>query len=84
MTVCASRRWNIRLGTKTSTFGFHPKPQVSSAVVIFDRKALRDIAPCDEVLFETLVRRGFAERRKQLRNLLAGIKTSGQSVPLWG
>ena len=28
------------------------------------------ISPCDEVLFEALVRRGFAERRKQLRNLL--------------
>jgi 16S rRNA (adenine1518-N6/adenine1519-N6)-dimethyltransferase len=31
---------------------------------------MRDIVPCNEAVFETLVRRGFAERRKQLRNLL--------------
>ena len=31
---------------------------------------MADIPPCDEVLFEALVRRGFSERRKQLRNLL--------------
>jgi 16S rRNA (adenine1518-N6/adenine1519-N6)-dimethyltransferase len=71
MTVCASRRWNIRCGKKLPPSVFHPKPQVSSAVVIFERKAARDTQPCDEFLFETLVRRGFAERRKQLRNLLA-------------
>ena len=70
MTICTSRRWKIRLGRKLPPSVFHPKPQVSSAVVIFERKAMADIAPCDEVLFEALVRRGFAERRKQLRNLL--------------
>ena len=70
MTVCASRRWNIGSAKKLPPSVFYPKPQVSSAVVIFERKAARDIAPCDEILFETLVRRGFAERRKQLRNLL--------------
>ena len=68
MTICTSRRWKIRL--ENFPFGLSPKPQVSSAVVIFERKAMADIAPCDEVLFEALVRRGFAERRKQLRNLL--------------
>ena len=70
MTVCASRRWNIGCAKKLPPSVFYPKPHVSSAVVIFERKAARDIAPCDEILFETLVRRGFAERRKQLRNLL--------------
>jgi 16S rRNA (adenine1518-N6/adenine1519-N6)-dimethyltransferase len=70
MTICTSRRWKIRLGRKLPASVFHPKPQVSSAVVIFERKAIADIPPCDEVLFEALVRRGFAERRKQLRNLL--------------
>ena len=70
MTICTSRRWKIRLGRKLPPSVFHPKPQVSSSVVVFERKAMADIAPCDEVLFEALVRRGFAERRKQLRNLL--------------
>jgi 16S rRNA (adenine1518-N6/adenine1519-N6)-dimethyltransferase len=71
MTVCTSRRWNVRFGKKLPPWVFHPKPQVSSAVVIFEPRAARDTPPCDEILFETLVRRGFAKRRKQLRNLLA-------------
>ncbi len=70
MTVCVSRRWNIRRAKTLPPTVFFPKPEVSSAVVIFARKAAREIAPCDDVLLETLVRRGFAERRKQLRNLL--------------
>jgi 16S rRNA (adenine1518-N6/adenine1519-N6)-dimethyltransferase len=76
MTICTSRRWNVRLGRKLPPSVFHPKPQVSSAVVIFERKTMSEIAPCDEVLFEALVRRGFAERRKQLRNLLPEHKES--------
>ncbi len=49
---------------------FYPPPKVSSAVVVFPASPLRR-SPCDEVLFESLVRRGFAERRKQLRNMLS-------------
>ncbi len=70
MTVCTSRRWNVRLARKLPPSVFHPKPQVCSAVVVFERRAMRDIVPCDEEIFEMLVRRGFAERRKQLHNLL--------------
>jgi 16S rRNA (adenine1518-N6/adenine1519-N6)-dimethyltransferase len=70
MTVCTSRRWNVRLARKLPPAIFYPKPQVSSAVVVFERRALRDIVPCDDALFEMLVRRGFAERRKQLHNML--------------
>jgi 16S rRNA (adenine1518-N6/adenine1519-N6)-dimethyltransferase len=76
MTVCASRRWNIRIARKLPPSVFHPKPQVSSAVVVFERKAISDVAPCDDALFESLVRRGFAERRKQLRNLLVETRES--------
>ena len=80
MSVCASRRWNIRCARKLPPSVFHPKPQVSSAVVIFERKAARDIAPCDDIFFEALVRRGFAERRKQLRNLLAVHKDHWSAI----
>jgi 16S rRNA (adenine1518-N6/adenine1519-N6)-dimethyltransferase len=70
MTVCASRRWTIRCARTFPPTVFYPQPQVASAVVVFERKAPSCIVPCDEVLFERLVRRGFSERRKQLRNLL--------------
>jgi 16S rRNA (adenine1518-N6/adenine1519-N6)-dimethyltransferase len=70
MTVCASRRWSIRCVRRLPSSVFHPMPQVSSAVTVFKRKARGEVPPCDEQLFEKLVRRGFAERRKQLRSLL--------------
>lgn len=80
MTVCASRRWNIRRAKKLPPSVFHPKPQVFSSVVIFERKAPHDIAPCDDVFFERLVRRGFSERRKQLRNLLVQQRDNWPSI----
>ena len=80
MTVCASRRWNIRRAKKLPPSVFHPKPQVFSSVVIFERKAPHDIAPCDDVFFERLVRRGFSERRKQLRNLLVEQRDHWPSI----
>ena len=75
MTVCASRRWKIRCAKKLPPSVFHPRPQVSSAVVVFERKAAPDLAPCDDSFFQVLVRRGFAERRKQLGNLLGEYKS---------
>jgi 16S rRNA (adenine1518-N6/adenine1519-N6)-dimethyltransferase len=80
MTVCASRRWNIRRAKKLPPSVFHPEPKVSSTVVIFERKLAREIAPCDDVFFERLVRRGFAERRKQLRNLLVQHRDHWSSI----
>jgi 16S rRNA (adenine1518-N6/adenine1519-N6)-dimethyltransferase len=80
MTVCASRAWSIRCAKKLSPSVFHPKPQVGSAVVVFERKAPCDIAPCDDSFFQTLVRRGFAERRKQLRSLLVEYKSKWPAI----
>jgi len=74
MTVCCSRRWNVRYVKKLPPSVFFPQPQVSSAVVIFERKPAENILPCDDALFESYVRRGFSERRKQLRNLLPEFK----------
>jgi len=74
MTVCSSRRWKVRYVKKLPASVFFPQPRVSSAVVVFERKAAAAIPPCDEAFFETLVRRGFSERRKQLRNLLPELK----------
>lgn len=74
MTICTSRRWKVRYAKKIPPSVFHPPPKVSSAVVVFSRKPASEIIPCDERLFESLVRRGFSERRKQLRNMLPEYK----------
>lgn len=74
MTICTSRRWKVRYAKKLPPSVFHPPPKVSSAVVVISRKPAEEVCPCDETLFESLVRRGFAERRKQLRNMLPEFK----------
>jgi 16S rRNA (adenine1518-N6/adenine1519-N6)-dimethyltransferase len=74
MTICTSRRWKVRYAKKLPPSVFHPPPKVSSAVVVFTRRPASEIMPCDETLFESVVRRGFAERRKQLRNMLPEFK----------
>lgn len=75
MSVCSARRWMIRYERKLPASVFYPQPQVSSAVVSMRRKPAEAIPPCDDILFESLVRRGFSERRKQLRNLLPQFKS---------
>ncbi len=70
MTVCCSRRWKVRYAKKLPPSVFHPQPKVSSATVVFEHKPVEAVPACDERLLDAVVRRGFSERRKQLRNLL--------------
>jgi len=70
MTVWCSRRWRVRYAKKLPPSVFYPQPKVSSATVVFEHKPAGEIPACDEGLLESVVRRGFSERRKQLRNLL--------------
>jgi 16S rRNA (adenine1518-N6/adenine1519-N6)-dimethyltransferase len=74
MSVCSSRRWDIRYARKLPASVFFPAPQVSSAVLTMRRKPAGAVPACDDALFESLVRRGFGERRKQLRKLLPEFK----------
>lgn len=70
MSVLMQRRWRVELLKILPPSVFYPRPKVSSAVVRLSRRAPESISPLDEEIFEELVRRGFSQRRKQLRNLL--------------
>jgi 16S rRNA (adenine1518-N6/adenine1519-N6)-dimethyltransferase len=48
---------------------FQPPPQVQSGVVRFTRNEIKNLN-CDEKLFFTVVKTGFNQRRKTLRNAL--------------
>nr|WP_262918917.1 16S rRNA (adenine(1518)-N(6)/adenine(1519)-N(6))-dimethyltransferase RsmA [Tunicatimonas sp. TK19036] len=48
---------------------FHPPPKVRSAVIRLKRNATKQL-DCDEVLFKRVVKQGFQNRRKTLRNAL--------------
>jgi 16S rRNA (adenine1518-N6/adenine1519-N6)-dimethyltransferase len=56
---------------------FLPQPDVDSAFVRITPRSSDELPPCDSETFSRLVRRGFSQRRKQLRNLLK------EEVPDW-
>jgi 16S rRNA (adenine1518-N6/adenine1519-N6)-dimethyltransferase len=56
---------------------FLPQPEVDSALVRITPRNPSELPQCDYELFEKLVRRGFSQRRKQLRKLL------NEDVPDW-
>ena len=80
MTLCTGRRWSIRLERKLPASVFHPRPKVDSAVITMRRKPCEKVRPLDDGVFESLVRRGFSERRKQLRNMLPEFKTDWEKI----
>lgn len=49
---------------------FHPRPAVDSTVMVVEPRCGTDLPPHDARLFDELVRRGFAQRRKQLRKAM--------------
>jgi 16S rRNA (adenine1518-N6/adenine1519-N6)-dimethyltransferase len=56
---------------------FLPQPDVDSAFVRITPRSPDELPPCDSDTFFRLVRQGFSQRRKQLRNLLK------EEVPHW-
>ncbi|NOU46301.1 MAG: 16S rRNA (adenine(1518)-N(6)/adenine(1519)-N(6))-dimethyltransferase, partial [Bacteroidales bacterium] len=48
---------------------FNPPPKVKSAVIRLTRNSVSNLE-CDEVLFKKIVKAGFNQRRKTLRNAL--------------
>jgi 16S rRNA (adenine1518-N6/adenine1519-N6)-dimethyltransferase len=60
---------------------FDPPPKVKSAVVRMIRNSRTDLG-CDEVLFKTIVKTAFNQRRKTLRNSLKSLL--GKESPVTG
>ncbi|MGH8048847.1 MAG: rRNA adenine N-6-methyltransferase family protein, partial [Chthoniobacterales bacterium] len=73
MTVCLGRRWKSQYLRTLPASVFYPEPKVQSAVVSLEPHARGTTPPCDDALFQKLVRGGFSERRKQLRKNLERI-----------
>jgi 16S rRNA (adenine1518-N6/adenine1519-N6)-dimethyltransferase len=80
MTVSISRRWRVAIDRKLPASVFHPRPSIDSAVAVFRRKPVEFVRPLDDRRFEAVVRRGFSERRKQLRNLLPELRHDWSDV----
>lgn len=57
---------------------FWPRPEVDSAIVRVDLR--RDVISADEATFFRVVRAGFSQKRKQLKNNLRGLGFSAESL----
>jgi 16S rRNA (adenine1518-N6/adenine1519-N6)-dimethyltransferase len=73
MTICLGRRWRVQYLRTLPASVFYPAPKVESSVVSLEPRPREEVPPCDDLLFEKLVRGGFSERRKQLRKNLERV-----------
>lgn len=60
---------------------FIPRPKVDSAVIRLERNELTQL-PCDETLFFKLVKIGFQQRRKKLKNALSSLSLPNHLMQL--
>lgn len=59
---------------------FNPPPKVKSAVIRLRRNGVTSLE-CDEKLFATIVKTGFNQRRKTMRNALKPLGVSLEALP---
>jgi 16S rRNA (adenine1518-N6/adenine1519-N6)-dimethyltransferase len=79
LTVAVRYRCETNLIMNVSREVFIPKPQVDSAVLRFDVRKKKTVAPQSESLFFAVVRAGFGKRRKTLLNALTGLCECGKN-----
>jgi 16S rRNA (adenine1518-N6/adenine1519-N6)-dimethyltransferase len=70
LSVLVQRDWDVELLRIIPPEVFQPKPKVDSAIVRFTPRDPSSLPVCDRRQFERLVRLGFSQRRKQMKNLL--------------
>ncbi len=66
---------------KVSPGVFNPPPKVNSAVIRLRRNDVVAL-PCDEVMFKKIIKQGFQNRRKTLRNALKNLNLPGSVYAL--
>jgi len=71
LTILVGRRWRVKMLRTLPPTVFMPAPRVESGVVLLSPRAPDDFPVCDGQRFVTLVKKGFSQRRKQLRKMLA-------------
>jgi 16S rRNA (adenine1518-N6/adenine1519-N6)-dimethyltransferase len=69
LSVLLQAFYDIEYLFKVGPEAFEPPPKVESAVLRFTRNETKELA-CDEKLFFKVVKQGFQNRRKTLRNAL--------------
>ncbi|MFN0125888.1 MAG: 16S rRNA (adenine(1518)-N(6)/adenine(1519)-N(6))-dimethyltransferase RsmA [Verrucomicrobiales bacterium] len=73
LSVRLQARWVTKQLCDVLPESFHPRPAVQSAVVSLRPRNRHELPVFDEPLFTQLVRTGFSQRRKQLKNVLTSL-----------
>lgn len=73
LSIMLQRRCHLEWLLDVPPTAFNPPPKVDSAVVRLIPKTPAEVVPLDEALFARVVLTAFAQRRKTLRNTLAGL-----------
>lgn len=81
LSVLLQTFYDVKSCFKVSPGVFNPPPKVMSAVVRLKRNN-RAHLPCDEKLFFQVVKQGFNNRRKTLRNALKNLNLAAEVVAL--
>lgn len=83
LSVLLQAFYNIEMLFKVAPGAFTPPPKVMSAVIRLKRNK-REKLDCDEQLFVQVVKQGFNNRRKTLRNALKNLNLAAEvaSLPL--
>ena len=80
LSVLLSVYYDIEYLFTVSEHVFNPPPKVKSAVIRLKRNGVERLE-CDEKLFVQVVKAGFNQRRKTLRNALKALSISLDNVP---
>jgi len=70
LSLLVQKDWNVEMLRVVPPEVFVPKPRVDSAIIRLTPRDPSTLPVFDHVLFDRLVRMGFSQRRKQLKNLL--------------
>lgn len=73
LSVMLQRRYLLERLFDVPPEAFYPAPQVISSIVRLRPRPAQAIAPIDEQVFARVVAAAFGQRRKTLRNALAGV-----------
>jgi 16S rRNA (adenine1518-N6/adenine1519-N6)-dimethyltransferase len=81
LSVLLQAYYKIDFLFKVSPGVFQPPPKVNSAVIRLTRNDTAAL-PCDEVIFKKIIKQGFQNRRKTLRNALKNLNLPGSVYAL--
>lgn len=70
LSLLVQKEWDVEILRIVPPDVFKPRPKVDSAVIRLTPRHPSTLPVFDRVLFDRLVRMGFSQRRKQLKNLL--------------